>query len=662
MFGIAKTTPAREGRKVLPVMFIASAVALVMPTGNAAASGKSLGGVQWKVFKPPASDAPLLNPGMGIYIMVGPKTQLPPNSWIRKVCAIAYTRCDWADLEPQPGQYKFDAFFGPMIKHFVKELGWRIAFRVMCENMHSRKKYVTPKWVFDAGVPGVKHVGKYVPEQIDPVFWNDKYLDLHCRFIRALGAWVEKQKGIEFVDIGSIGEWGEMHFGLHIPGRWTRSQLSEAGFSEYKLFLAYRRIIDTFADAFPHSRVFLNVGSYENIDDYAAMRGLHFRQDGLGLHGASAGVDKWLYPEYAKRGVQCNLELLTGLSGMKARGWDPREVIRVGLKAPVSYMNMNFGAPNMFTNPPPEVKQAILEAARRIGYRFRLTEVKVPAAVGSYPTMPSVVPIQQTWVNEGTAPCYESLAFEWTIDDPGGKIVAQERTFPSIPTTKWFPGTKITQGCVLRLPPGLAPGNYRLCVRMFLPERSNTRYFLAMEGGDGQGKYEVGQISVVRKQKPPQQSILLDFEQPDSLKDVGLPKGMKKELATGEGLQGGNALRVFGATQKTWAYAILKRVKLVPGARYKLEGWLLVRSLKGYHRGPYLKVGINDTSDNWIVNMNTGKYDLRRKGQWQKFETEFDCPPEGVIGTIAIERGELDSRIEADILVDRVKLTLLAGP
>ena len=623
-------------------------------------SATSAAGPQTKTFHPKPSDKPLLNPGMGVYIFVGRNTRLPENTWLKDVCAIAYTRLHWCDLEPAPGQYKFDEYFKPMLDYFVGQLGWRIAFRVMSESMHGRTKYVTPKWVFDAGVPGVKHVGIGGIEQIDPVFWDPKYLDLQCRFIKALGQWVESQRGIEFVDIGSIGEWGEMHLGLHIPGRWTPEQLRETGYSDYKYIMAYRRIIDAFADAFPHTRVFLGVGPFKEIDYYAAMRGIHFRQDGLGLIGASADVDKWLFPEYAFRGIQCNLELITGWEGMKRRGWDPREVIRTGLKARISYLNLNFGW-GVVTNPPPEVRQAIMEAARRIGYRFRCTEVELITPVHVRPRTPSRLVVRHKWTNEGVAPCYESLAMEWVVLDSSGRQVASTRSFPKLPTTHWLPGESISDGCIVDLPVGFKPGHYTLAVRMFLPEKPQQRYYLAMAGGSD-GLYPVAEFDAVAGSPPKTTVATIDFESPEDFRRVGVPKGITKQLVPDKGLDGSHALHISGSCENTWSYALLRRLPLIPGARYRLEGWLNVTTCQGAAKPPYFKVGLNDATGKCLYNANTQRYDMRRAGQWQKLSVDFDVPATATTGDIAIERGQKTGRITVDMLVDRVSLTLLAAP
>ena len=90
--------------------------------------------------------------------------------------------------------------------------------------------------------------------------------------------------------------------------RGKPEQLEQTGFTRDKYVAAYRRVIDAQAQAFPNTRVFLNVGSYPEINDYAALRGCHFRQDGLTPGGPSANVRKLYYHPYSRRGVICNYE------------------------------------------------------------------------------------------------------------------------------------------------------------------------------------------------------------------------------------------------------------------------------------------------------------------------------------------------------------------
>ncbi|MDY0167363.1 MAG: hypothetical protein RBS80_12515 [Thermoguttaceae bacterium] len=188
--------------------------------------------LEWVETTPQSSDEILFNPGMGLYLQ-HPPLDAEPDEWFMQAADIAYYRLHWADVNPEEGVYTFDEYFGPLFDFWVKQRGKRVAFGVMSQSMHGRRKYVTPQWVFDAGVPGVRHTGLYVDEQINPVFWDDRYLDLMDKLIEKLGEHLDGKEGLEFVDMRSIGEWGELHL-----QRWTQEQLDATGFTHTKYVMA----------------------------------------------------------------------------------------------------------------------------------------------------------------------------------------------------------------------------------------------------------------------------------------------------------------------------------------------------------------------------------------------------------------------------------------
>ncbi|MBI3922147.1 MAG: DUF4832 domain-containing protein, partial [Armatimonadetes bacterium] len=421
---------------------------------------------------PPLSDEPLLNPGMGIYLFgtLNPN-DMPPDAWFSKIVTIGYFRDDWSRLEPDAeGQYKFDEYFNPIFDLWVKKWGKRVAFRFMSQNMHSRQKYVTPKWVFDKGIPSVTHKGLYTDEQINPAFWDERYLAIQERFIADLGKYLDGRPGVEFIDIGCIGEWGEMHL-----ARWTPEQLEQTGYTEEKYIAAYRRIIDAFARAFPRTRVFLNVGDYDTINDYAAIRGLHFRQDGLNPAGPSANVGKRFYHPYSRRGVICNYELHSGYAEMKEKGWGVPETFAKGLEDPISYLHINLMGYRELQNPPAEVKQAVSEAARRVGFRFILTRLTCNQTVGLTGKTNGRLLLEQTWKNVGVAPCHDSYALRWSLVNGQGQTIAEKTTYPNPPTTLWWPGEENSLNSLLSVPATTPPGTYRLTVAMVKPEDPGLR-------------------------------------------------------------------------------------------------------------------------------------------------------------------------------------------
>lgn len=614
------------------------------------------GGANMREITPAVSDDILFNPGMGLYLQY-PSLDSKPDEWFMKVCDIAYYRLDWNDVNPEEGKYTFDVYFGPIFDFWVKQQHKRVAFRVMCESMHSRGEYVTPRWVFDKGVPGVQHTAINGKIQTDPVFWDDRYLDVQCEFIRKFGEYLADKPGVEFVDIGSIGEWGEMHL-----MRWTPQQLEETGFSEYKYARAYRRVIDAHVAAFPHTRIFLNVGgqNHLSINDYAAIHGVNFRQDGLMPSGASYDCGEWLYKPYSRRGILCNFEFHSSYDDMVRKHWDVKTTIEKGLSAPISYMNTNLFGGSGYRKATPEVQALLADAARRLGYRFVLAKVELPAQMRVSPARGSRLPLMTTWRNDGIAPCYDSLAVRWSLVDGQGTVAATLDAFPVKPTTQWWPGEEQTESFLLRAPAGLAPGEYALRVQLRQAE-TDRPIMLGIAGRQDDGSYALGTVTAVAAPDTEAQVVYSqDFE---GAEPPGW--GVSEQIAASlgdEGHDSAHCLLVSGSAQQSWNYVQRRAGNVLPYARYRLSCWVCVDEISRQDKAPYLKVGINEAGGKWITNFSTNPYDLKRVGTWQKLEGNADLPANAATADLALEKGDNSTPVTLKLRLDDVKLELIEAP
>ncbi len=632
-------------------------IGLMLLSGNGVwAAASEPPALEWVETTPEPNDDVLFNPGMGLYLQ-HPPLDAEPDEWFMQVADIAYYRLHWADVNPEEGVYTFDEYFGPLFDFWVKQRGKRVAFGVMSQSMHGRRKYVTPQWVFDKGVPSVQHTGLYVDEQIDPVFWDDRYLDRMEDLIQKLGEYLDGKEGLEFVDMRSIGEWGELHL-----QRWTPQQLGATGFTHTKYVMAYRRMIDAYAKAFPHTRIFLNVGGHKHhtINDYAALRGCHFRQDGLKPGGASYDCGQWLYKPYARRGVICNFEFHSSYAGSIEKGWSPEESIQAGLDAPVSYMNMNWFGGTTVRKAPEEARRLLVEAAKRLGYRFVVTKLMHLPQLHVDGQCPARVPLVSTWRNDGIAPCYESFGIEWTLLDAQGSVVASELTFPETPTTHWWPGEEVEVKAMLRVPAGTVEGPYVLKVAMVAPERAE-RIRLGLVGGDTHGRYEFCKLTAVRRE-PTQATVYQTGFETDAAGWSGAP-GMTAAVDAEVAHEGKQSLHVTGVQQKGWNYAACSLpARLMPVSKYRLTAWLLVDEIEPAKTAPYLKIGVNDADGNWIENYSSNRYDLSRPGTWQPLTVIADVPINAATAHLAIEKGAHSTPIRATIRLDDVKLELIESP
>lgn len=129
---------------------------------------------------------------------------------------VAYLRLAWSYLEPQEGQFHWSII--DSVAQRYRDAGRDIAFRFTC--FETEIPFATPEWVKDAGAHGYWWVygkgcvdgpeadphARWEPDYDDPVF-----LEKLDRFLQAASARYDGLPHVAFVDIGSLGVWGEGH-------------------------------------------------------------------------------------------------------------------------------------------------------------------------------------------------------------------------------------------------------------------------------------------------------------------------------------------------------------------------------------------------------------------------------------------------------------------
>jgi hypothetical protein len=143
--------------------------------------------------------------------------------------------------------------------------------RVMTANAHSGGYYSSPKWLFDVGCKGFEYNaggsdpisgGRAIP-RIEPDYADPIYLAKHGAFIAALGKRYDGALGVEFLDIGSYGIWGEWHSSHPAP------------------VAVRKQIVDMYLQAFPKTPLVFMSDDVE-VMGYALAHGAGIRRDGVG--------------------------------------------------------------------------------------------------------------------------------------------------------------------------------------------------------------------------------------------------------------------------------------------------------------------------------------------------------------------------------------------
>jgi hypothetical protein len=183
-----------------------------------------------------------------------------------------YLRLAWSYLEPEEGQYNW-VLIDTIINRWVNR-GHTISFRITCKE--TEMVYATPEWVRKAGARGkfIEHpeldLKAWAPDYDDPVF-----LAKLENFHKAFASRYDNKPWVEYIDIGSIGEWGEGHTAFSgwkdVPVNVVKKHIDL-----YKR--CYKRSVLIISDDFIGQRDTDDGSDYE-IYRYCLAEGLGFRDD-----------------------------------------------------------------------------------------------------------------------------------------------------------------------------------------------------------------------------------------------------------------------------------------------------------------------------------------------------------------------------------------------
>lgn len=416
-------------------------------------------------------DTLFANPGQG-WMSQSPRPPAGP----RFPYSVVYIRFNWADAEPEEGQFNW-ALIDEVIAAW-KPRGATVALRVMTCNAHSAGYYTSPKWLFDAGCPGHEYLrggddptsGGQRITRIEPLYADPIYLEKHGRFLKALGERYDGHPGIEFLDVGSYGIWGEWHTPNPAP------------------VAVRRQIVDLYLAAFRKTPLVFMSDDAEVLP-YALARGTGFRRDGVGSpwheenwigskkYAAVQGMaDTW-------KQAPVVFEWFGNYDYLKSRGWSFDAAVAFMLGNHVTLINDNIG------RVPPEAMPALEKLARLAGARLVLREITHPAT--ARPGEPLSVGMK--WANVGVGRLHRAFGLHLFLlgADGGVALAYQSKANPRA----WLPGEHVLQESV-PLPSAMTAGTYTLAVALLGPSAEVRPFRLAVDAPEKDGRYLVGEVAI----------------------------------------------------------------------------------------------------------------------------------------------------------------------
>lgn len=427
-------------------------------------------------FSPAETDEVLANPYMGFVVDAR-------YDGAKQPFRLAHANLTWRELEPAKGKYAFEEIERKYNFAYWKQKGVKLVVRVILDYPREEAHMDIPDWLYvETGKKGFKYNTDY-GKGFSPDYNQTALIRNHERLIAALAKRYNNDPLIAFIQLGSLGHWGEWHTRndeqarIPFPKRAVSDQYA-GHYVKYftKKLLLMRR---------PHAiAAKFRLGLYND-----AFGKRDATVDGF-LSWYTKGYTSWLTKE--KEPAMPNFWTKAPSGGEFAdekkylRDASIEETLRQAKLTHVSWMGPN--APS-HEEQGGELQANIDRFLKTIGYRFVITKESHEAEAEAGSLLNVMIDVS----NRGVAPFYFLWPVELTLTDMNGQIVAT--AMPDIDIRKWLPGAH--KGTAqLNIPEHLPSGEYTVNAAILDPESGKPGVEFANAGRRGDGRYALGSVII----------------------------------------------------------------------------------------------------------------------------------------------------------------------
>lgn len=424
-----------------------------------------------------------------------------------------YLRLAWSYLEPQEGKFDWH-YIDDVVKKYVPR-GYKISFRITCSEtggypdhfgeLSEGILYATPSWVQEAGAKGVIHDNKktktWIPKWDDPVFLA-KLDQFHKAFARRY----DGQPWVRYVDIGSIGDWGEGHTTSTTNIPITISEV-KASIDIYLKYYKKSQLV------LCYGYVFWSKPKKDELElfQYALSKGITLRSDSslVGWYLQNY-LKTWTvsHPHYwdplyiqkpivfemghyrsVKRGG--NWLGRNGADTIEKYGYSGATIMRKAIETMhATYIGYHGYAEDWLADNPDLTK----ELANLCGYWYFPGSASFPSILNRGENELSII-----WFNKGIAPAYNEFHLILRFESEDSK-----NSFNMLPiysgNKSWLPGISKTEKYQLEIPLQAPKGGYRVKFKLVDQAGENSQPVqvgLKESAIDTNGFVELGKVEVL---------------------------------------------------------------------------------------------------------------------------------------------------------------------
>lgn len=440
----------------IKIIIIILAVIVVVVVGAAIVFFNFFAGKNVTTYK--ESSEVLINPLIGYAVNADEEADIVLSS-------LVYIDITWAELEPEEGVYDFDTIASENRIEEWKSEGKHAVLRFICDYPGSESHRDIPDWLYEMTGDGVDYDIEY-GKGYSPDYNNETFIKYHEKAIRALGSYLGQDSFVSYVQLGSLGHWGEWHVyypaGIpRIPDSEVRLKYVEpyiAAFPNARLLMRrpfaelptggglYNDMTGAEDDTYAFLDWINNGGVYEQTGESGAIKACADIWDSAPIGGeftSSIAMSELLDTEYDR-----TIELL-----------DATHMSFIGPKVPVVYGDES------------DYKENAYDLLSHVGYRYYVSQMEISKSG-------ALRNVRLTWVNSGVAPIYWDWQPCMYITNANNEVV--ERYALDIDLTEIGQGDSIISGCSVK-EEYVTDDSYKFWAGIENPETGEPEIYLAMD-------------------------------------------------------------------------------------------------------------------------------------------------------------------------------------
>ena len=389
--------------------------------------------------------------------------------------SLVYVDVTWRELEPEEGVYDFAGIDESNQLDMWREQGKRVVFRFVLDKPGDKKHIDIPDWLYDKiDGDGDVYDNSY-GKGFSPDYENEIIIKAHEKAIKAIGEYYGKDDFFAYVELGSLGHWGEWHVNY------------ESGIEEMPDEAIRDLYIKPYLTAFPNAQIMMR-RSFTPVKTY----GLGVFNDMTGDADATAEWLDWINKggEYTQTGEKFAIVPVPEVWNTAAVGGEFTSsvtmdwLLKYHLDETIELVrssHMSFIGPKM-----PEKDsygEGIGTVLNNLGYRFRINKAKINSSFNG-----KVLKVSLDWTNDGVAPIYWDWDAYLYLLDENNNITQKKEIDIEL--------TRLTSGKTIRTYSGfslenLSDKNLKLCIGIVDPNTGEPAIKFAM-GGE-----RIGNLSVL---------------------------------------------------------------------------------------------------------------------------------------------------------------------